>query len=166
MLLLKISLNLLNAWMIFKIPFDFLLSSPFVFFIIIMCVMSCFFTGRLFNYFNKVVVKIFDSPNLICYNFLTVKYQDILVIKMTFICWKRSGKIPKVIRDVVKAFLYDFSPKRYTFTQLFFIKFLVIKTWFCFDAVLPRWQNSTSFSCLWFGKFMSILKFLITMKLS
>ena len=55
--------------------------------------------------------------SLICYNFLTVKYQDILVIKMIFICRKRFYKIPEmfvcrdsIFSDPIKVFLYAFPP--------------------------------------------------------
>ena len=54
MLVLKIFLNLLKTWMIFKILFCYLYNNPFVFNIVVTCDMSWCFTWRFFKYINSV----------------------------------------------------------------------------------------------------------------
>ena len=123
--------------MIFKILFCYLYSNPFIFNIIITCEMSWVFTGRFFNYINVVVVKNFNLLSSICYSFIIVKYHDILVIKMTFVCKKSFYNIPKIFvchnfifSNTIKVFSYAFSPQRYAFIPLCFMKSLLLMGFF------------------------------------
>lgn len=142
--MLKILLNLVNTWMIFKGLFYFLYSYPFVFSIIIIYDMSWFSIRRIFNYINAVVAKNVNWLCLICCNFLTVKYHDILVIKMTFFSQKRFYKISKfsfshnsIFSDAVKYFFILFLLKRIHIFRCFFIKCLVLFRWEKFKKKIP-----------------------------
>ena len=135
---LKIFLNLLNTFMIFKMLFYCLYSNPFVFNIIITCDISRFLTIQFCNCINVVVVKNFDQPSLICYKF-TVKYYDALVIEMNFICKKMFHKILVshnycVIQIFVIGFLLVAIPYLVIRLTYFFMLFLLKDTHFfrCF----------------------------------
>ena len=83
MVLLNVFLYLVNTWMLSQILFNHL-NINFI-----------ALTRRIFNYINVVIVQNFNKTRLTYCSFLTARYRDVLVIKMTFICKKKIYNAPK-----------------------------------------------------------------------
>ena len=116
MLVLKMFLNLLNTWMIFKLLFLLVQQSFCIQYHHNVRYLVAFYETD----FNCIDVKNFNQLNFICYIFLTVEYHDdILVTKITFICKKRFYKIRKIFvshnsiySNAIKVFFLLFLLKK------------------------------------------------------
>ena len=117
MIVLEILLNLIHNWMVFK---NFFITR------IATLLLSILLSSATCLDFSPD-----DFPTILMWWLLQT--SNILVIKMTFICEKSVYKIPKIFvsrnsifSDASNVFLYAFSPQRYPFIPLIFIKSLVL----------------------------------------